>query len=119
MDFFCDLHAHSTFSDGTDTPTALLELAQERGLASIALTDHNTIAGLPEFLAAAEGKKVRAIPGTEFSADYNGIELHILGLFLKPAYFDEITAVTQVYHRRKEQSNIDLIAYVLWRDILL
>ena len=109
MDFFCDLHTHSTFSDGTDTPTALLELAQERGLASIALTDHNTIAGLPEFLAAAEGKKVRAIPGTEFSADYNGTELHILGLFLKPEHFAAITELLEDYHRRKEQSNRDLV----------
>ena len=109
MDFFCDLHTHSTFSDGTDTPTALVNLAQERGLASIALTDHNTIAGLPEFLAAAEGKTVRAVAGTEFSADYNGTELHILGLFLKRSHFAPITALLEDYHRRKEQSNRDLV----------
>lgn len=106
----CDLHTHSTFSDGTDTPTGLVKLALEKGLASIALTDHNTIAGLPEFLRAAEGKPIRAIAGTEFSTDYNGTELHILGLFLKPAHFDAVTALLEDYRQRKEQSNIDLVS---------
>lgn len=109
MNIFCDLHTHSTFSDGTDTPEELVALAEEKGLAAIALTDHNTVAGLPDFLAAAEGKKVRAIPGTEFSTDYNGIELHILGLFLKPEYFPVVTALLEDYRLRKEQSNLDLV----------
>ena len=81
MDVFCDLHTHSTFSDGTDTPARLLELAEELGLGAIALTDHNTVAGLPDFLQAAKDKKVKAVAGTEFSTDYKGTELHILGLF--------------------------------------
>ena len=102
MAVFCDLHIHSTFSDGTDTPERLLELAQEQGLGAIALTDHNTVDGLPSFLEAAKGKSVRAIAGTEFSADYNGTELHILGLFLKEEHFAPITALMEDYHRRKE-----------------
>lgn len=109
MAVFCDLHTHSTFSDGTDTPTGLIALAQQQKLGAIALTDHNTVAGLPEFLAAAEGKTVRAIAGTEFSTDYNGIELHILGLFLKPEHFPTITALLEDYRLRKEQSNLDLV----------
>lgn len=109
MAVFCDLHTHSTFSDGTDTPTGLVALAEERGLGTIALTDHNTVAGLPEFLKAAEGKKVRAVAGTEFSTDYNGTELHILGLFLEPAHFAAVTELLEDYHRRKEQSNRDLV----------
>lgn len=110
MDIFCDLHTHSTFSDGTDTPTELVALAEERGLGAIALTDHNTVAGLPEFLEAAKGKNVRAVAGTEFSTDYKGTELHILGLFLKPEHFGPITALLEDYHRRKEQSNRDLVS---------
>ena len=106
---FCDLHTHSTFSDGTDTPAQLLKRAEEQGLCAIALTDHNTVSGLPDFLKAAEQSSVRAIPGAEFSADYNGVELHILGLFLKPEQFETVTAMTQEYHRLKEQSNIDLV----------
>lgn len=107
---YCDLHTHSTFSDGTDTPTALIALAEQKELSAIALTDHNTVAGLPEFLRAAENKKVRAIAGTEFSTDYKGTELHILGLFLKPEHFDAVTALLDDYHQRKEQSNVDLVA---------
>ena len=53
MGQFCDLHTHSVYSDGTYTPAQLLAEAQQRGLSAIALTDHNTVAGLPDFLAAA------------------------------------------------------------------
>ncbi len=109
MAVFCDLHTHSTFSDGTDTPQQLLGKAEAMGLGAVALTDHNTVKGLPDFLKAAQGKKVRAIAGTELSADYNGTELHILGLFLHPEQFDAVTEKMEDYHRRKEQSNLDLV----------
>ena len=109
MSVFCDLHTHSTFSDGTDTPEQLLEKAEAAGLGAVALTDHNTVKGLPDFLKAAQRKKVRAILGTELSTDYNGIELHMLGLFLKPEQFDAITEQMEDFHRRKEQSNLDLV----------
>lgn len=109
MAVFCDLHTHSTFSDGTDTPARLLELAEQLRLGAIALTDHNTVAGLPEFLQAAKDKKVRAIAGTEFSTDYNGTELHILGLFLKPEHFPVITELLEDYRLQKEKSNVELV----------
>lgn len=109
MELYCDLHTHSVFSDGTYTPAQLLEEAQKIGLSAIALTDHNTVAGLPDFLKAAGGKKVEAVPGVEFSTDYEGTELHILALYLKEAYFDQVTELMMFYHRRKEQSNIDLV----------
>ena len=58
---FCDLHTHSVFSDGTDTPEELLRRAEELGLSALALTDHNSAAGLPRFLAAfSAGKKLSA-----------------------------------------------------------
>ena len=53
---FCDLHTHSTCSDGTLTPEELVGLALERGLGAIALTDHNTVAGCARFAAAAAGR---------------------------------------------------------------
>lgn len=109
MELCCDLHTHSVFSDGTYTPRQLLEEARQRQLAAIALTDHNTVAGLPDFLAAAEGQPVEAIPGVEFSTDYEGTELHILALYLKPEHFSHVTELMAQYHRRKEQSNIDLV----------
>ena len=49
----CDLHTHSTFSDGTSTPEELVSAAQELGLTAVALCDHNDVDGLPRFLAAA------------------------------------------------------------------
>lgn len=109
MEHFCDLHTHSVFSDGTYTPAQLLDEAQERGLTAIALTDHNTVAGLPDFLTAAQGRTVEAIPGAEFSADYEGTELHILALYLRREHFAQVTQMMQIYHRRKDQSNRDLV----------
>lgn len=109
MEQTCDLHTHSVFSDGTYTPAQLLEEAESRNLSAIALTDHNTVAGLPDFLTAAKGKAVEAIPGVEFSTDYEGTELHILALYLKQEYFSQVTELMAQYHRRKEQSNIDLV----------
>ena len=105
----CDLHTHSTCSDGTLTPTELVKLALEKELSAVALTDHNTVAGLPEFLEAARGTKLEAVPGIEFSVDYGDIELHILGLFIKPEHYGPITERVEDMLRRKEQSNIDLV----------
>ena len=107
MKKYCDLHTHSVYSDGTYTPEQLLREAEEKNLAAIALTDHNTVNGLPDFLAA--NSRVEAVPGVEFSTDYNGIELHILALYLKTEYFAQVTALMEDYHRRKDQSNADLV----------
>ena len=65
-----DLHTHSSFSDGTLTPTELVKLAAQTGLSSIALTDHDTTDGVCEALAAADRYGVEVIPGVELSTDY-------------------------------------------------
>ena len=72
---FCDLHTHSYYSDGTYSPRELIDEAESLGLSAIALCDHNTVSGLPEFLEAAEGRDIEAIPAVEFSTDYKGTEL--------------------------------------------
>ena len=90
---FCDLHTHSRASDGSCRPGELIGLAEQEGLSAIALTDHNTLAGLPELLAAAEGSPVRAIPGIEFSTDWEDVELHIVALFVKPEHYGQIECV--------------------------
>ena len=108
MKFFCDLHTHSVFSDGTCTPTQIVEEAEALGLAAVALTDHNTVAGLSEFTRAAEGKDIEAIGGIEFSTDFNGLELHILGLFIQPEYYDAIEEFIKKTVQQKEESNIRL-----------
>ena len=105
----CDLHTHSVFSDGTLTPRQLLQAACDAGLSTIALTDHNTVAGLPDFLAAAPDFPVRAIPGTEFSVDYLGTELHLLALYVRPEHFGAITEMMEDFKARKERSNRELV----------
>lgn len=76
-----DLHCHSTFSDGEFSPVQLLEMAAAIGLSALALTDHDTVAGLPSLLAAESGT-VTAVPGVEVSAMFGSDTLHILGLFV-------------------------------------
>ena len=109
MKNFCDLHTHSVFSDGTCTPAELIDEAVSLGLSAIALTDHNTVDGLPDFLSAAEGRDILAIPGVEFSTEYECRELHLLGLFIDPVHFPTVRAMCGDYLARKAQSNLDLI----------
>ena len=78
-----DLHTHSTASDGTYTPTQLIDYAHEKGLAAIALTDHDTTKGLAEAMEAGRRyDDLEVIPGIEFSTDYEGKDIHIVGLYM-------------------------------------
>lgn len=77
-----DLHTHSCKSDGSLTPTQLIDLAIQKNLAAIALTDHDTEAGIEEAIAAANGKEIEVIPGIEFSTEYEGRDIHIVGLYI-------------------------------------
>lgn len=79
-----DLHCHSAFSDGTDTPETLAALADEAGLTALALTDHDTVAGLPRFLACQPHTRCRLLAGIELSCRFLGSELHVLGLLFDP-----------------------------------
>lgn len=86
-----DLHVHSNKSDGTFTPSQLVEYALRKGLSAIALTDHDTTEGLAEAMAAAKDTALEVIPGIEFSTEYEGKDIHILGLYINPeaAFFKE------------------------------
>ncbi|MBQ1193139.1 MAG: PHP domain-containing protein [Lachnospiraceae bacterium] len=77
---YIDLHVHSNKSDGTLTPREVVFLAKKKGLKAIALTDHDTVEGVWEAVKAGEETGVIVIPGIEISADFNGTDLHILGL---------------------------------------
>lgn len=80
-----DLHAHSSASDGTDTPRELVAHAKELGLRAIALTDHDTVAGVQEALDAGAELGVEVLPGIEISADYLDTGAHVLGYLVDPA----------------------------------
>ena len=82
-----DLHTHSNASDGSLTPSELMDLAREKGLSAIALTDHDTIDGIREAMQRAEeirseGYDLELIPGIEFSSEYEGQDIHIVGLYI-------------------------------------
>jgi predicted metal-dependent phosphoesterase TrpH len=79
-----DLHTHSTASDGTLAPRALVERAAAAGVEVLALTDHDTLAGLAEAKAAAVRLGIVLIPGAELSVTWSGRTIHILGLNLDP-----------------------------------
>lgn len=75
----CDLHMHSTHSDGTDSPRRLVELAREAGLETIAVTDHDTTSAIAEAQAAGEELGVRVLSGVEISVEHYGRTVHLLG----------------------------------------
>jgi predicted metal-dependent phosphoesterase TrpH len=77
-----DLHIHSTASDGSYAPAEVVRQAKEGGLTAIALTDHDTVDGLAEALAAGDREGLEVIPGVEISAQFPGGTMHILGLFV-------------------------------------
>lgn len=77
-----DLHVHSNASDGTFTPTQLVEEAKKAGLCAFALTDHDTTDGVAEAKRAAETAGIELVPGVELSTEYEGKEIHVLGLYI-------------------------------------
>ncbi len=74
-----DLHTHSSFSDGTHSPTQIAEKAHKLGLKAVALTDHDTTAGLDEFLSLKKVNGPQIVPGIELSAHHHLCSIHILG----------------------------------------
>lgn len=79
-----DLHVHSTASDGTLSPAAVVAEARASGVAIVALTDHDTMDGVPEALAAGEAEGVRVVPGVELNTDSSAGEVHVLGYCISP-----------------------------------
>lgn len=78
-----DLHTHTTFSDGTHTPSSLVERARKAGLTAVAVTDHDTTAGVEPARTAAAGT-VEVIAGVEITCEFRGAEIHLLGYFVRP-----------------------------------
>lgn len=79
-----DLHTHSLCSDGILRPQALVSRAKMQGVTVLALTDHDTVAGIAEAQVAAAAEGIRLLPGIEFSCLWNGIGIHVVGLNIDP-----------------------------------
>ena len=79
-----DLHVHSSASDGTEPPDVVVAKAAALGLTAIALTDHDTLSGIPAARAAATHHSIDLVPGVELSVDHAGLKIHMLAYFIEP-----------------------------------
>ncbi len=93
-----DLHLHTRHSDGTFTSAEVVRRAREAGLACIALTDHDTVAGLPEMTSLCEAAGIEFIPGIELTAHVDEREVHVLGYFMR---YEEGEFVAQIENFKK------------------
>lgn len=91
-----DLHCHTTASDGIKSPSGLIDYAILNGVEVIAITDHDTIAGVSEALLYASTKEFKVIPGIEFSIDYQGGSFHLLGLNIDHTYGPLLSRLTHL-----------------------
>ncbi len=79
---YADLHVHSYYSDGTDSPAALVKRARNLGVKVLSLVDHDTVGGINEFINEAKMNDLQAVPGVEISTSNNGVGIHILGYYI-------------------------------------
>lgn len=96
-----DLHLHTTASDGSFSPAELVAEAEEKDLAVIAVTDHDTVAGVSQALEAAEDKKVEVIPGIEFTTYVNSQRVDILGYDIDYEEEDLLNIINKLQNARK------------------
>lgn len=99
-----DLHCHSSFSDGALTPSEVILRAKEQGVTTLALTDHDTVAGLAEAQQAAEQQALDFIPGIELSCLWSNKTFHVLGLNIDPSNAEILTGTQQLQEIRLERA---------------
>lgn len=107
-----DLHLHSSASDGTLTPADIVKRAHAQGLSAIALTDHDTVAGIEEALKTGDDLGITVIPGLEMSSEYGGKDVHILGYFIdcsSPRLLETLTVLRESRLQRA-QTMVDKLA---------
>lgn len=102
---YADLHLHTHYSDGADPPATVVERARALGFAGIAITDHDTVAGINEAAAAAADSKMAFLPGVEISATYGQIEIHVVGLGIHPGDAVLLEALHTVQEARQHRAD--------------
>ena len=103
-----DLHVHSNASDGSLTPSEVADAALQAGLSAIALTDHDTIDGIPEIMSYTGDKELEVVPGIELSCYYKKREIHILGYYIDYKNPDLNSELKELKEFR-EQRNIKMV----------
>lgn len=103
-----DLHLHSTASDGTCTPTELVLEAKKAKLYCIALTDHDTVSGIDEFMEAGIKYNMRTIAGVELSTEYEDAEIHVVGLFIDTEN-DALLRQLRAFRENRDNRNLKMI----------
>lgn len=117
-----DLHTHSRFSDGTETPLELVTEAKAAGLHTLGLTDHDTVAGWPDAVRAATQVGIQLVRGMEVSCRYQGVSVHILCYLHNPegAQITEATARIRDLRLSRTRRIVDLLAAdfpITWADV--
>ena len=110
-----DLHTHTAFSDGSQTPTQLVQEAAALGLTAVAVTDHDTVDGLPEALAAGERLGIGVIPGVEINLEHDRVTMDMLGYFLAGAPTEELQrelAELRVYRVERNDRMLERLAEI-------
>lgn len=107
-----DLHVHSTASDGTLPPAELVDLALSATLDVLAITDHDSVAGLPEAFAAAEGTDLKLVPAVELSSVLDGRDIHVLGYWVdwRDTAFLRHLADMRAARLRRAESMVDALS---------
>ncbi|MBI5399756.1 PHP domain-containing protein [Candidatus Saganbacteria bacterium] len=98
-----DLHLHTIFSDGTETPEMIVELAKKKGLTAIAITDHDVIAGIEPAHRRGAELGLEIVPGIEFTSEAGGAEIHILGYFIDLKNEALLAKLAQLQKSREER----------------
>lgn len=98
-----DLHLHTNYSDGSDAPARVAQRAAECGLAAIAITDHDTVAGVEEARAAAQNLSLEFITGVEISGEDEGAEVHVVGLGVNPVEAGLLEGLETLARARRER----------------
>ena len=113
-----DLHVHSTASDGLLSPAEVVGLAADGGLDLLAITDHDTVAGIPAAMDAAAELSIRIIPGIEVSSTHEDAEYHILGYFVDPQA-DSIQAHERHALEGRESRMDEMVARLRGQGLLI
>ena len=118
-----DLHTHSSVSDGTETPTELVNAAVAAGLGTVAITDHDSTAGWQEACAAASGTGLTVIPGMELSTNYGPASVHMLAYLFDPADATIVAETARIRDGRMHRAEriVERIAVdydISWEEVL-